>query len=231
MVLGRHFSRHGPPHVAARRAQGWASAQRVLVGIGTLGLACAVATCTDNKANRAAEIVLPLVRCAGNIDPPLIGVVHRPRARRVIMSLVMRSFSSAIMVIVCEAGEGCAVCGPNGQWLHNRRTEMYSNLRPWFIPNRRNSKCNLVTGVVTRTDFSVQCHAIIDGSLEERPWLRPDETRVDGLFFRFVLRHNHYHEQMLSNPASVSRQTQFDFNAVLDRTTITLLALRTTVGS
>ena len=52
----------------------------------------------------------------------------------------------------------------------------------------------------------------------EAPLVRPDATRVDGLaFIGLSLSRNHYHEQKLSNPASVSRQTQFDFNAVLDR--------------
>ena len=56
--------------------------------------------------------------------------------------------------------QGCAVCGPAGSWqppLHvepRRCLENATAVR--FIPTRRNSKCNLATGVATRTDFEAR---------------------------------------------------------------------------
>ena len=75
--------------------------------------------------------------------------------------------------------QGCAVCGPVGLWQPPMPIEPRRCLKNAtavrFIPTRRNSKCNLATGVATRTDFEARFpYARIQ--MEEfphgPPWLR-----------------------------------------------------------
>eukprot|EP01051_Picozoa_sp_SAG22_P012734 SAG22_NODE_1352_length_4643_cov_21.591733_1_plen_473_part_00 len=122
-------------------------------------------------------------------------------------------------------GQGCVVCGPAGLWMpplqEARRCVANASASPaQSVPSRRNSKCNIATGVATRTDFVARFpRASIDMEVfpNGAPWLRPEQTRVDGLAFLGLSLSRNAPDQPLSHSASVSRQTQFDFNALQDR--------------
>eukprot|EP01052_Picozoa_sp_SAG31_P044488 SAG31_NODE_7776_length_1599_cov_1.872667_1_plen_409_part_10 len=129
-------------------------------------------------------------------------------------------------------GQGCAICGADGKWmpepvgdrspvcvLNASHTEP-RNVGP-FVPTRRNSRCNLVTGAPTRTDVEarfrhsfMQLETFPAGS----PWLEPEDTKVDGLAFLGLSFARNTPAEPLSNTGTISRQTQFDFSPLLDRT-------------
>ena len=118
--------------------------------------------------------------------------------------------------------QGCAVCGPTGQWMPTRETRrcVENSTAVRFVPTRRSSKCNLATGHVTRTDIVARFpRARIDMEVFPRgaAWLRPEQTRVDGLAFLGLSLTRNAPDQPLSHPETISRQTQFDFNALQDR--------------
>jgi hypothetical protein len=120
---------------------------------------------------------------------------------------------------------GCAICGLSGEWMPSTLPRCVANssalAHPPFVGNRRNSKCNLATGVATRTDvvadypFSTLALDLFPGGA---PWLEPGKTLTDGLaFVGLSLTRNHVGDQPLSAQSSTSRQTQLDFNTLLDR--------------
>jgi hypothetical protein len=137
-----------------------------------------------------------------------------------------------------NGSRACAVCGLDGQWMPdqsaappprcvaNRSAVPEITCGPTtcerLVPDRRNAKCNLATGVATRTDIAAHYpHAnlvmeIFPGSA---PWLDMADTHTDGLaFIGIPLTRNHAASQrMLSHNSSITRQKQFDFNRAIDR--------------
>ena len=134
-----------------------------------------------------------------------------------------------------RGAQGCAVC-VRGEWtpdpgagedgpacVVSAQLPVPGNTSgTGFYPlERRTAKCNLATGQATRTGVHASylyANLALEAFPGGAPWLDPRRVRTDGLaFVGLSMTRNHLVTQPLSNGASVTRQTQFDFNDIQDR--------------